>query len=183
DPEGLVRVHRLLLTNGMSDEEARANLRSKAAEEQGTLCPHCFAVVSEPEEPPPALAVSRGRLAGGGYEVRLDDRGLSNRLTVTTPEQVLFDGAEPERPWTRRGSVLLYAAPLVLLALLLSLGLPPDLMPPLAPVAVFLLIALLAYIRMRLTLDADPDPSERAVDHAWEMLAPKLYKRGFAADE
>jgi hypothetical protein len=176
DPEGgLVHVHRLLLAGGLSDEEARANLRSKAIEEQATLCPHCFAVVPDISEfRPTALSVSRGRIAGRGYAVEVDDRGLANHLSVSAPEQLVYDGPEPGRRWTRRGTVLVKLGPLVLLALLLALALPQRILPPLAPVALLLLIAVLLYIGTRLTMDPTEEPTERAIGHAWDFLAPRL---------
>ena len=181
DPEeGLVRVHRLLLSNGVSDPEALANLRAAATARKATLCPHCYGLVPDrPEVPVPPLNTSRGRLASRGYTVEVSESALRARLTVTTPKEKFFAGPEPGRSWTLRGAVMLFVGPLVLLAFVLALVLPSGSLPPLAT-ASLLLLAALTYLRLRVVWDRAADPTERAIDFAWSFLVPRLHASGFS---
>lgn len=178
DPAGgLSRVHRLLLLGGSDDEEARALLRAEAADRRATLCPHCYALVPQPAQgtPTPVL-VGSGRVDGGGYRVELADRYLYTHLSVDTPEGPLLAGPDPDRALTRRGAVLLFLVPVVGLAALFA-ALPPLLgLPPILPVGGLLILGVLAYLGISLTWGEKADPSGRAVDHAWTLLVPRLFR-------
>lgn len=176
DPsEGLIRVHRLMLLGGSNEEEARSLLRSEASEQHATLCPHCFALVPQPSQALPAeVLISSGQVEAGRYRVELSEGYLINHLRVETPETTLHFGLEPEHALTRRGAVLLFMVPLVLLACLFSV-LPAVLgVAPVVPVAAMMFTAMIAYLFVSMTWGNDESPSDRAIDHAWVLLVPRL---------
>jgi hypothetical protein len=176
DPtDGLTRVHRLLLLGGTDDEEAHNLLRAEAAEKNATLCPHCFAVVPQPTRAAPAaVLIGSGRVDGGGFRVDLGDRYMFNLLRVVTPEATVFSGPEPGHALTRRGAVLVFLVPLTMMAILFAVM--PRLLglAPIVPVAGLLVAALFAYIGVRATWMDTGDAADRATDHAWKLLVPKL---------
>jgi len=53
--------------------------------------------------------------------------------------------------------------------------------PPLAPVALTLLAGLLVYVRIHLKHGESGDPGQRAIDHAWEYLTPKMHRPKFSS--
>jgi len=176
DPsQGLTRVHRLLLLGGSNEDEARALLRSEATEQHATLCPQCFAMVSQPSQAMTStVLISAGQVEGGRYRVELDEGYLINRLLVETPETTLHLGPEPGHTLTRRGAVLLFLIPLMGLACVFAV-LPPLLgIAPVIPVAALMFAAIIAYLFVSLTWENAEAPSERAIDHAWTMLVPRL---------
>ena len=183
DPQGgLTRVHRLLLSTGMSNEEAQANLTKQAQTRRASLCPHCYALVHQEREPLPSpLNVSRGRITSHGYTVEVSDRNIQTHLYIATPEEVLLEGKEPGLGLTERGAVLLLVGPLVMAAAITALVLPPRIVAPLLPVALLLLGALLVYLRLRLKRNASADATDRAIDRAWEYVVPEI-QRTPAAD-
>lgn len=179
DPtDGISRVHRLLLLGGSDDEEAHALLRAEAAEKNATLCPHCYALVPLPTRATPTpVVVASGRVDGGGYRVELTDRYIFNLLRADTPDGLIYLGPEPGNALTRRGAVLLFVVPLTVAAIAFAV-LPPILhMAPAASVAGVLLIGLVAYIGVRAARAHDRLPADRAVDHSWTILVPRLLKR------
>lgn len=181
---GLTRVHRLLLAAGLTDDEARENLTAQAEGGRASLCPHCYALVPPSHEPlPPPMNLSRGRIAGNGCIVEVSDRYLFTRLFTATNDRILHDGSEPGHGLTRRGLALAQLGPLVLIALALAIFMPPNVLPPLTPVAIVLLAALLLYFRIRQRDDTDGDPAQRAVEHAWEFLAPEMHRPVFSPDD
>jgi hypothetical protein len=176
DPtDGLTRVHRLLLLGGTDDEEAHNLLRAEAAEKNATLCPHCFAVVPQPTRAvPAAVLIGSGRVDGGGFRVDLGDRYMFNALRVDTPEATVFNGPEPGHTLTRRGAVLAFLIPLTMMALLFA-AMPRLLgLAPIIPVLGFLVAGLFAYIGVRATWMDTGDAANRATDHTWSLLVPKL---------
>src|SRR5262245_1819755 len=179
DPAGgLTRVHRLLLSGGADDEEAHALLRAEAAEKHASLCPHCYALVPQPlRATPTPVLVGSGRVDGGGVRVALREGYVFTRLVVDTPEATVFRGPEPGHGVTRRGAVILFLLPLVLLASSCAVLPPVFGIVPIAPVAALLVAGLFAYVGVRVVWDEVSDPSDRAVDHAWTLLVPRLVQR------
>ncbi len=177
DPaEGLTRVHRLLLIAGLTDEEAEENLTAQAEGRRASLCPHCYALVPPEHEPlPPPMNLSRGRIAGGGCTVEVSDRYAFTRLYAATTSEVLHDGPEPGHGLTQRGQTIFFAGPLALIALGLAILLPASLLPPLTPVSLVLLAALVVYLQIRRKQLADGDPARRAIDYAWRFIAPRMH--------
>jgi hypothetical protein len=176
DPTGgLTRVHQLVLAGGTDDEDARALLRAEALEKQATLCPHCYALVPQPDRAAPTrVLVGSGRVDGGGFRVEQRDCCLYFSLRVQTPEVTLFAGMEPGHTLTRRGAVLLFLLPLIGLAVVFA-TLPPLLgVEPIVPVSVVLFAALVSYLGVRIARFDRGNPSDRVVDHAWTMLVPRL---------
>jgi hypothetical protein len=184
DPvNGLVRVYRLLLARGVDDAEARHGLLEDAKLRHAAVCPACYAPVPVPRELRPLQLLSRaGRLAVGGYRVEVFEDGLRPRLEVRTPDRLVFRGPEPGRRWTPRGAVLLFVGPLVLLALAAAF-IPARWVPPVAPVAILLGVALLVYLRVRAAWTATAPPAERMTAYAWKLLVPALHDGRFVPDD
>jgi hypothetical protein len=180
DPEnGLTRVHRLFMAHGVDDEEARRSLLAEAAARRASLCPDCFALVPVPPEAPRLpLNVWRGRLSLRGYRVEVADDGLFTDLEIETAAGV-ERRLEPGRWLTRRGAAVLLAGPPVVLALLAAVSLEASAWLPLLPVTVLLAVAgvvgWLGDRRWRPRASA----TDRAVDHAWTLVAPRLHAEGF----
>jgi hypothetical protein len=180
DPtEGLTRVHRLLLAGGSDDEVAHALLRAEAVARHASLCPHCYALVPQPlRAVPTPVLVTAGRVEGGGYKVELADRCFVNQMVVATPEAVMAAGTEPGNALTRRGAVLTFLVPLVALAGLFALLPALFGVAPVVPVAGLLFAGLVAYVAIRVVWRERGGASDRAVDHAWGRLVPRLLQHG-----
>lgn len=185
DPErGMQRLYRLLLAHGIEHAEARAALLAEAAQKEASLCPRCYALVPVPVETPPRpLNQSHGRLSLQGYTAEVTEAGLYCRLELTTPARVVYRGAEPGHRLTWRGAALAFSGPLVLLALVLALALTGGDRNALTPVLVVLGVAWAVYLLARYGWDEAAPPVDRAVDHAWERLAPQLHTAGFSPDD
>jgi hypothetical protein len=184
DPDqGPIRVQRLLLAGGSADPEALDALRAESARRRVSVCPSCFSLTAAAGPPPPRpLTVSHGRVAGPGYTIELLDDRLVSHLVISTPKGKLYDGSEPGRPWSRRGAICALVGPVVLIAWLMAMFLPRGPIPPIIPVVPVLLAAILLYLRVRMTRDAAP-PTDRAVDHAWQQLVPRLHRDGIATSD
>jgi hypothetical protein len=179
DPnDGLSRVHRLLLLGGTDDEEAHALLRAEAADQNATLCPHCYALVAQPTRAKPAdVLVGSGRVDGGGFRVELSDAYLYSRMIVDTPSGRIQTGPEPGHALTKRGAILLFLLPLLLVSCVFAV-LPRLMgMAPVVPVGVMLLVSGIVYLVIAMTWEDHSDPSGRAVDHAWNLLVPRILQR------
>jgi hypothetical protein len=185
DPaNGLLRVQRLFLAHGVEDAEARETLRAEAEQQQATLCPYCYALVPVPKhDPPRALNSWRGRLSAPGYRVEVSEAGLFSRLEIETPAGILYRGREPAGGLTRRGATFLLAGPLVGLALILAMVLPGWDIPPVPSVLFVLLTALVISITVRRRWRTPVALADRALDHAWTLLAPRLHAAGFSAQD
>lgn len=182
DPEGgPARLERLLLARGLGDPDAQRARLTLAREEHAGCCPWCYALVPVPRELPPLdINLRPGRLSAGGYEVEVDERGLFTRLLVRTPLTVLHADREPGRSFTPRGAAAAAAGPIVLLALLAAALWPIAWFGlPLPPVAFLLLVATLAGLLAGALARFDRPAKERVFDHAWTMLAPRLFADGY----
>jgi hypothetical protein len=176
DPaNGLARVHRLLLIGGSDDDEARALLRAEALEQNASLCPNCYALAPLPiQATPTPVVVGSGRVDGGGYRVDLADRYLYTGLLVETPQIKLFSGPDPGRALTRRGATLLFLVPVLVLACVFAV-MPKLLgMAPAIPVGGLLLAAAVIYLGISVSWPKTGDQSNRAVDHAWTLMVPRM---------
>lgn len=169
--QGLQRVHRMFLTAGVNDREAEHALLDAAGLSRAALCPRCYAQVPVPRAAALLpLNESHGRLSKGGYTVEVSERGLSPILEIMTPSGLVYRGREPDRRWTSRGAVLLFVGPPVGLALFAGLLVAQ----PMLPVAVLLTAALAATFGIWIYGRESPSAAERAVDHAWVHLVPRL---------
>jgi uncharacterized C2H2 Zn-finger protein len=176
DPSsGLTRVHRLLLLGGTDEDEARALLRAEAEEQNATLCPHCYALVPQPARAIPApVVIASGRVDGGGFRVDLSNRYMYTRLEVYTPDATLFAGPDPDRALTRRGATLIFLVPLLVVAVVVSV-MPPLLgLAPAVPVFALVLAAIAVYLGTRGVWSDAGEPADRATDHAWTLLIPRM---------
>jgi hypothetical protein len=179
--KGLLRVQRLLLANGVHDPEALQALLAEAAGNHSSLCPHCFAQVPAPlEAPVRPLNRWHGRLSARGYRVEVRDGGVLARVEIETPATAEAERQETEKHLTRQGAMMLVSAPFVFFALVVAFGLLDAGMAPLWPVLIILAVAggLAAAVR-----NGWPElrPAvERAVDHAWTHLVPRLHANGYS---
>ncbi|MHB1424196.1 MAG: hypothetical protein ACYC3I_13555 [Gemmataceae bacterium] len=189
--EGPQRFHRMLLTRGIADEEARRALTEQAAEEHSACCPWCYGLVPVPREVPPLrLNPYRGRLSAGGYRVEVSERGLFTSLEIVTPQKRIYRGRERGQLLTRRGAMFVFVGPLVFLALLCAFGIPlpsgggrglwqGPLLPVFAILALALLVHMLTHWLWRTRIPADV----RARNYAWTMLAPRLHSDGYSLED
>jgi hypothetical protein len=187
DPEhGLARLRRLFAVEEVGTAGSRQALLAEARQAGASLCPHCYAQVSIPESAPlRELNVWRGRLSAGGYRVEVSEAGLFSQLEILTPAGMLYRGREPGGGLTGRGAVLVLTGPLVLAALAMAVALPAPfrLVPPLLPVVLLLLAAVVVYAVARLRRRDSAPALDRAVDHAWQRLAPRLHAADFSLDD
>lgn len=176
---GLIRLNRLLLQSGVDHPQAHAALAKLAREQRASLCPRCLNLVPLPSPALPVpLTVSHGRLFGHGYSVSVTERGLVPQLEITTPTATLYRGREPGRRFTRRGATMLLAGPPVLVALLLGLVLSLGNLPLVVPVLILLALAALIAFGISLVWWNSLPPLDRALDQAWQYLAPSLHADG-----
>jgi len=184
DPEqGLQRVHRLVLAEGIEDLEARQILLARAKQRGESLCPHCYALVPVPEEVVPrALNESHGRLSLDGYSVEVSEAGLIPRLTIETPHAVVYRGREPGRWLTRQGAILLLAGPPVVVAFFLALFFN-SLSEVTRWPAGLTILAVILYLIVQAQWWRRPRLIDRAVDYAWLMFVPRLHLQGFSVED
>ncbi|HTK78278.1 MAG TPA: hypothetical protein VL371_23660 [Gemmataceae bacterium] len=188
DPErGLLRLHRWLLSNEVSDPEAGEHLRDAASREGASLCPACFALTPLPTEqfPDPAairpLVSSHGRLAADGYVVEVAERGLYPRLSIQTPRGVIVNGREPGGALAHHAAVCLAVVPWVVLAVALALLAPSGVAP--LSTAVALSVAFFVRYLLQLRPQSTADPTDRALAYAWSRLVPRLHINGYDDDD
>jgi hypothetical protein len=175
------RFRRLLLARGIADDEARRALTDEAAGQHAACCPWCYGLVAVPREVPPLrLNLYRGRLSGGGYRVEVSERGLLTSLDMVTPEKRLYRGREQGQLLTQRGAMIFFVGPLVLLALLGAMGIPPLIVPPILPVFAILLLALAVHLLTHALWQPHVPAMVRARNYAWTMLVPSLHANGYS---
>ncbi len=179
--EDLRRFHRLLLTRGIADAEARRALMEEAAQQHAACCPWCYGLVPMPREVPPLrLNPYRGRLSAGGYRVEVSERGLLTSLDIATPEKSIYRGREPGQLWTRRGAMIVFVGPLIILALLWAFGVVDIGFRPILPVFAILMVALVVHLVTRWLWEPRVPAAVRARNYAWTILAPHLHADGFS---
>src|SRR5262245_32724234 len=127
---GLVRLHRWLLRNEVSDSEAAEHLRDMAERCGASLCPACFALTPLPAEqfPDPTtvrpLTATHGRLGADGYVVEVTERGLFPKLRIATPRGMVKSAREPGAALAHHPAVWLAVVPWVALAAVLAIVAP-----------------------------------------------------------
>ena len=185
DPDdGPRRLHRLLLSRGIADDEARRSLTREASEKHAACCPWCYSFVPVPREVPPLLLNQyRGRLSAGGYRVEVREDGMLTSLEIATPTTVIYRGREPGRLLTPLGAMVVFVGPLVLIALAWALGWIAPESEPLAPVMVILTLALVVHLLVRRAWRPRVPAVGRARNYAWTMLAPRLHGDGFRVED
>jgi hypothetical protein len=185
DPRwGPMRLECLLHGGDGESAGIRQTLLQEAAEARVSVCPECFAFVPIPEQRDAyRISLSRGRLTAHGYHVEVSERGLMPWLSVRTPRELVFRGKEPGYWLTQRGGWLLLNGPLVVSALLIALGILDLAMRPIWPVLVLFLTAVAIHIYWRRAARRRTPVDQRALDHAWEILAPDLHRRAFSEED
>lgn len=182
--EDLRRFHRLLLTRGIADAEARRALMEEAAEQHAACCPWCYGLVPVPREVPPLrLNPYRGRLSAGGYRVEVSERGLLTSLDIVTPQKSIYRGRERGQLLTRRGAMIVFVAPLIFLALVWALGIIDGSIRPILPVLALLMLALAVHLATRWLWRPRVPAIVRTRNYAWTMLAPRLHADGYSLED
>jgi hypothetical protein len=185
DPEqGLIQVSRLLLIKGVDNDEARRLLYAEAAHHHASLCPHCYALVPAPKEIiPRPLNQSHGRLSLADYCVEVSEQDWVPRLRIETPDGLLYDGREPGRWLTPKGTLFALAGTLVAVALGVAAMLGLIGVPARPPVFGLLGLAWLVYLGVRLNERLRPASFDRAADYAWFVLSPRLHAPRFSLED
>jgi hypothetical protein len=182
---GWWRVQQLVLQHEVDAPDLRRELLERAARAGASLCPHCFAQVPVAQERAPLpVRFRRDGWSADGYRVEVSEGGLVPRVEIATPRAVVLRGREPGRRLTRKGGLVLLAGPLWLAAAALAglhLARAVPLTLPAAGIAGGL--ALLVTVLILLRWPAPEDPRERAVDHGWARLVPRLKRDGFPGDD
>jgi hypothetical protein len=183
DPqEGPRRVQRLVAARGGKGAETGRALLAEAAEQQASLCPHCYGLVAvRGEEPPRPPSLWRGRLSARGYRIELSEDGLVPAAEVETPAGPLACLPASRRHWTQKGAMLFLVTPLVLLALALALVSPGG--RSLLPVTTLLGLALGTYLAVCVAWRPRRPMADRVVDYAWTAVAPRLHAEGFSLED
>ena len=135
------------------------------------LCPECFAEVLPAVPPMPApLSLSMGRLAGAGYFAAIGGAEWLRTLTIATPREVLHSGPDGHRALGTRGIAMLTATLLLVLAILVAVLGPKEWA---SPTMIFRLVvaSALGYGLVWFVRKPPPNPTDRAVDAAWNVLA------------
>ncbi|HEX5271492.1 MAG TPA: hypothetical protein VFW33_13440, partial [Gemmataceae bacterium] len=182
DPRaGARRVTRLIAARGGKEDDV-GPLLAEAAEQQASLCPHCYELVPVPhEEPPPPASVRHGRVSARGYRVEVSEAGWVPVAEVEIPGAAVRRYHLPGPRWTRRGATAFLVTPLVLLALALALFGPVGRLT--LPVAALLAGAALLYAVAWLGWRPRRPADDRAIDFAWARLAPRLHAEGFSLED
>ncbi len=181
DPQnGQKRLTRMLLARNLADSATRQEILNEAREQQASCCPVCFAFVPVPLEQPPLVFKPRAdRVTAGTYRVEIDETGLRPWLEVATPRGMVFQGVEPDHPWTVEGRAFVWTLVFVLAALLCSLVWPAFLGPSLRPVVILLFVAVLVYHGILLYGRGQETLKERLLQYTWEFLVPQLHAGEF----
>lgn len=179
--DGLRHFHRLALIHHIDDRTARQALLDEAAQQRGSLCPHCFALLPFWEEKlVEPLSLGDGGIEGHGFRVRLSEQGVLTRLLLHAPGGYHSESHEPRRLLTLRGATVLFAGPFVVMALLLSVEFLLRGRSALAATLCLLLAAFCLALAARLWWRPLTQPLSRAVDYAWTLLAPRLHAGGYS---
>jgi len=149
-----------------------AALTKAATDRNAGLCPSCLTAIPEPIPPlPPPLALGGGRLAGDGYAVQVTDTALGQSATVATPDGAQAMGSAA-RQFSPRGYAVLVTAPLLLVVVLTVALMPSRLASPGWVAVVLSVLAWLLYWAVQSSRSPLASPDDRAVELAWETLAP-----------
>ncbi len=186
DPEnGLHRVQRMFLARGLNDPEARRTVLEDARAGHASICPWCYAQVPVPIELPPYVVINRGgRIAGNGYVVEVSDQNVRTLLEIRTPGKLLSSDREPGRLLTLRGARSLMVGPIVVLTVWVAFAMPGATeLVPLGFVISTLGIALVLEIFVRMFWTQTVPAADRALQYAWQLLAPRLHADGFKLED
>jgi uncharacterized C2H2 Zn-finger protein len=179
DPaDGVNRLHRILLKDGMEDRDILAALVAQARAKDSSLCPHCFHFVPGlPEAPAPKPLLWDGDvLEGFGYRLEVSERGPVPTLRIESPDEVLYNSREPGR-WVTRLAGLGCVIPVIPLLYVLIWGITHW-----PAILIFMLAAAPAIILGGLLygLWPAPPPSElRLLRAAWNRLVPQMLSEPF----
>lgn len=162
--------HRTMLRRGQWDEEALKHLQNEAALRHETICPQCYSATPMPEPPmEKPLEVSRGRIAGDGYAITIDDRSLRSYVRVDSRNGITTESREPNSAFSAQA--LAQISVLVAVIAFAAAAFAPS--PGHLLCVVLLLSAVVALQTVgRRGAQRVSHPTDRAVNHAWARLAP-----------
>ncbi|MFO0864306.1 MAG: hypothetical protein U0744_06555 [Gemmataceae bacterium] len=175
DPrDGIARLHRLLLSQGVEDAEGRQQLLASIQGKERSLCPRCFADNALPAIPDLPPLVSDGEtLTGHGYRLRWEDRGLVPQIRVTKPNGHV-ELVRPRGYWlTSQAKAAASLVPMTILAFLaLRFTLPSETSELL--VAILSLGISLVGAGIGYWLAGGTISERRWIDLAWDVLVPTV---------
>jgi hypothetical protein len=175
DPrDGMARLHRLLLSQGIDDPEGRQQLLAGIQGKPRSLCPHCFAehvLTSIPDLPP--FMCDEESLAGHGYRLRWEDRGIVPQVRVFKPNGK-SELVRPRGYWltshAKAGAALV---PLTAVVFVTLRGMLPEetseLLVAILSLGIALVIAGAGY-----WFSSRPISERRWIDLAWDVLVPAV---------
>lgn len=177
---GLARLDRLLVAYGFEDESVECRRIAPRWRSCAVRCPDCATEsIVAGLLPVLSLQMGSGGLAGAGYRVDVVQRGAFPQVTVEMPTGIVQQGREPEQRCTRHTAVWLLVGPPVLAAFFLTLFLEQ----PRQAAALGLLIGLAVWLWLQFRGLLRDEPLDRAVDHAWGLLVPRLHAHGFSVSD
>ncbi|MBL8795751.1 MAG: hypothetical protein JNM56_17740 [Planctomycetia bacterium] len=172
---GLARLDRLLVAYGFEDEATECRRLDPQWRPQRLRCPECATETAVPRLLPVlSVQVGHGILAAAGYRVEVNERGCRPQLTVELPSGVVQQGREPGQRFSPHVVVWLLVGPPVIAAFLLAWFSNQS-----ASAALTLVLGLGVWLWLWYRSLLRDEPLDRAVDHAWELLAPRLHAQGF----
>lgn len=171
-----VRLERYLIQNELDTESSRGRLVQLSNQLHSAICPWCFALEPQPANSPPSPVFLRdGLLTSTGFLVDLSEDGWQTALKIRTNDRLIYQGKEPNWPWTGKGLATWIALGAVLIALGCAVGFNHYPKKPFFLVIGLLLLAFLVWYwlpqiwqRMRRPL------SERTRYYTWTILIPDL---------
>ncbi|MBX9680434.1 MAG: hypothetical protein K2X38_16875 [Gemmataceae bacterium] len=177
DPrDGIGRLHRLLLSQGVDDAEGRRQLLASIQGKPRSLCPHCFTdhASSRVSETPPLITDGES-MSGYGYRLRWEDRGLVPQIRMSRPDGSVEILRPPGYWLTAHAKAAVALVPMTAVAFVaLRIALPEEtleLLVALLSLGISLVLAGAGY-----WLGSGPISERQWIDLAWEVLVPSLLK-------
>ena len=151
-------------------------LLDRAAEVRCGLCPVCLSPLADPIPLlPPRLAIGGGRLAGDGFAVDVLDTPTGRTVTITTRGGTTTEAGA--KRLTPRAFAVRVGVPFLVIAVGLGLFLPARIAPPIAVAGLVTVVGWLAYFSARFLRKPLANPTDVAVERAWEQIVPDLGRK------
>jgi hypothetical protein len=177
DPDDAIAAfYRFMRRDLHRGPEAESALRAVAARRGSALCPHCWAMAILPpiDYPDPAalqpLESSARRLSGEGYSIFAVQRGARMDVRIDSPNVKNEDTRYSLGPWDRSVATRRFVAPMVCLAVIIALLLPPNW----AVLGVLTMLSLALFVDVVIRTFTCSTATDVLIDTAWSHLAPSL---------
>jgi hypothetical protein len=118
------------------------------------------------------LTLADGRLAGDGYEVTVIDTAVGRSAAVAAPGDAVRFAPDNGARMPPRQAAVLFALAVAMIVIPAIFLVPKARLVPLVAAAAGAGVVLIVYLATRLVRMPIPDPTTRAVDLAWERVAP-----------